>query len=88
MPLLFSPAAPTPPMLPLPPQKGSRKTRRNPMPHKAIARGDANAKTGPATRRADDLRPGFDPANLRRCPGCGAMVYLWPCLACQRRSAA
>ncbi len=26
--------------------------------------------------------PGFDLANLRRCAGCGALVYLWPCLAC------
>ena len=30
----------------------------------------------------DDTPPGFDPANLRRCAGCGALVYLWPCLAC------
>jgi hypothetical protein len=30
----------------------------------------------------DDDPPGFDLANLRRCSGCGALVYLWPCLAC------
>ena len=30
----------------------------------------------------DELRPGYEPANLRRCRGCGALVYLWPCLAC------
>jgi hypothetical protein len=30
----------------------------------------------------DDTPPGFNPANLRRCRGCGALVYLWPCLAC------
>jgi len=30
----------------------------------------------------DDPPPGFDPANLRRCGSCGALVYLWPCLAC------
>ncbi|WP_254512814.1 helix-turn-helix domain-containing protein [Anatilimnocola floriformis] len=30
----------------------------------------------------DDAPPGFDPANVRRCCGCGALVYLWPCLAC------
>ncbi len=29
-----------------------------------------------------DQPPGFDPASLKRCPSCGAMVYLWPCLAC------
>ncbi len=30
----------------------------------------------------EETPPGFDPANLRRCRGCGAIVYLWPCLAC------
>jgi hypothetical protein len=36
----------------------------------------------------DDLNVGFQPANLRRCPGCGGMVYLWPCLGCGQRRAA
>jgi hypothetical protein len=30
-----------------------------------------------------DTPPGYDPANIRRCQGCGSLVYLWPCLACQ-----
>jgi hypothetical protein len=30
----------------------------------------------------NDPPPGFDPANIRRCRTCGALVYLWPCLAC------
>lgn len=30
----------------------------------------------------DDRPPGFNTANIRRCQGCGALVYLWPCLAC------
>lgn len=30
----------------------------------------------------DDSPPGYDPAQVRRCRGCGALVYLWPCLAC------
>ena len=30
----------------------------------------------------DEGPPGFDPANIRRCRGCGALVHLWPCLAC------
>jgi len=30
----------------------------------------------------DDAPPDYVASNLRRCPGCGAMVYLWPCLAC------
>lgn len=35
----------------------------------------------PAAEQNDEP-PGFDLANLRRCSGCGALVYLWPCLAC------
>ena len=31
----------------------------------------------------DDAPPGFEAKNLLRCPECGAMVYLWPCLACR-----
>lgn len=30
-----------------------------------------------------DTPPGYDPRKIRRCPGCGSKVYLWPCLACQ-----
>jgi|GEM_PF-5870458 len=29
-----------------------------------------------------DDPPFFDAANLRRCRGCGSLVYIWPCLAC------
>lgn len=29
-----------------------------------------------------DAPPGYDPTNVHRCRGCGALVYLWPCLAC------
>jgi hypothetical protein len=32
---------------------------------------------------ADDGPPDYVATNLRRCPGCGAMVYLWPCRACE-----
>jgi hypothetical protein len=31
----------------------------------------------------DDAPPDYVASNLRRCPGCGAMVYVWPCLACR-----
>lgn len=31
----------------------------------------------------DDAPPDYVARNLQRCPGCGAMVYLWPCLACR-----
>jgi hypothetical protein len=31
----------------------------------------------------DDAPPDYAPENLQRCPDCGAMVYVWPCLACR-----
>ena len=31
----------------------------------------------------DDCPPDYVAQNLRRCPGCGAMVYVWPCITCQ-----
>lgn len=31
----------------------------------------------------DDAPPDYAATNLRRCPGCGAMVYVWPCLGCR-----
>jgi hypothetical protein len=34
----------------------------------------------------DDAPPDYIAANLRRCPGCGGMVYQWPCLTCQLRA--
>jgi len=35
----------------------------------------------------DDAPPEYVPLNLRRCAGCGAMVYLWPCIACKLATA-
>lgn len=35
----------------------------------------------------DEGPPQFVARQLRRCPGCGGMVYLWPCLACQTQAA-
>lgn len=32
----------------------------------------------------DDSPPDYVAQNLRRCPECGAMVYLWPCIACSQ----
>ena len=34
----------------------------------------------------DDAPPDYIAANLRRCTGCGGMVYQWPCLTCQLRT--
>jgi hypothetical protein len=31
----------------------------------------------------DDAPPDYTSANLRRCTGCGGMVYHWPCIACE-----
>jgi len=70
------------------PAVGPAAPRRKPKRHKSLPLPAADADAGPARRQAEDLGPGFDAANLRRCPGCGGMVYLWPCLACQHRNAA
>lgn len=43
-----------------------------------------NAETAPAA----DHPPGYDPANIHRCLGCGSLVYLWPCLACSLKESA
>jgi hypothetical protein len=34
----------------------------------------------------DDAPPDYVATNLRRCQGCGGMVYQWPCLTCQLRA--
>jgi hypothetical protein len=31
----------------------------------------------------DDAPPDYRADNLRRCGGCGAMIYVWPCIACR-----
>jgi hypothetical protein len=38
---------------------------------------------GDADMPEDDGPPDYVARNLRRCTGCGAMVYVWPCLACR-----
>jgi hypothetical protein len=35
---------------------------------------------------SDDRPAGFDQECLNRCRGCGARIYLWPCLVCEVRS--
>jgi hypothetical protein len=30
-----------------------------------------------------DAPPGYRASNLNRCPTCGGLVYLWPCLGCR-----
>lgn len=36
----------------------------------------------------DDRPAGFEEQCLNRCRGCGATVYLWPCLQCELRTRA
>jgi hypothetical protein len=36
----------------------------------------------------DDRPAGFDSECLNRCRGCGASIYLWPCLQCELRAKA
>jgi hypothetical protein len=31
----------------------------------------------------DDAPADYEPSRMKRCGGCGAIVYLWPCLACE-----
>ena len=50
---------------------GDRKLRRQPL--------------GDIELPEDDPPPGYEARNMRRCHGCGGMVYLWPCLTCQLR---
>jgi hypothetical protein len=35
----------------------------------------------------DDAPPDYVATNLRRCGGCGAMIYVLPCIACQLATA-
>jgi hypothetical protein len=37
---------------------------------------------------ADDGPPDFEAGKMRRCTGCGGMVYQWPCLTCEHRELA
>ena len=35
---------------------------------------------------SDERLAGFDPECLNRCRGCGARIYLWPCMQCEIRA--
>jgi len=44
----------------------------------------ANGSRQPSRIAVDDDHPLRDEMlSARRCPGCGALVFRWPCLACQ-----
>jgi hypothetical protein len=36
----------------------------------------------------DDAPADYQSQDLRRCSSCGAMVYVWPCLACRESTSA
>ena len=46
----------------------------------------ATGQWKPATQREDPLAELEQSAT--RCPGCGGLVYHWPCLACELRAKA
>jgi hypothetical protein len=57
---------------------------------------ETDGNTNPTRKRGtdpnDDLPEDDGPAdyqaqNLRRCPGCGAMIYVTPCIACRMANA-
>jgi hypothetical protein len=37
---------------------------------------------------SDERPAGFDQECLSRCRGCGARIYLWPCMQCEVRAKA
>jgi DNA-binding transcriptional regulator LsrR (DeoR family) len=37
---------------------------------------------------SDERPAGFDTECLNRCRGCGARIYLWPCMQCEIRAKA
>lgn len=49
---------------------------------------DNGTRSVPTTLPEDDAPPDYVATNLRRCQGCGGMVYQWPCLTCQLRARA
>jgi hypothetical protein len=58
---------------------------RDESPHAEPTR-DANAPEYPPDLPEDDAPPDYVATNLRRCAGCGGMVYQWPCRTCLLRS--
>lgn len=48
-----------------------------------INRGKDRPKRPSKPLELDDLPPGYDPSQIKRCNGCGNQVYLWPCLKCR-----
>jgi hypothetical protein len=63
--------------------------RRTGLSRRTIARIAAQGRRELTAADIHDDRPaGFDQDCLNRCRGCGARVYLWPCLQCELKAKA
>ena len=62
-------------------------TRRTGLSRRTISRLAKEGRRKITAADISDERPaGFDPECLNRCRGCGARIYLWPCLQCEIRA--
>jgi hypothetical protein len=62
-------------------------TRRTGLSRRTIARIAAQGRRQLTAADIHDDRPaGFEAECLNRCRGCGARIYLWPCLQCELRA--
>jgi hypothetical protein len=64
-------------------------TRRTGLSRRTISRLAKEGRRKLTAADISDERPaGFDQECLSRCRGCGARIYLWPCLQCEVRAKA
>ena len=64
-------------------------TRRTGLSRRTISRIAKEGRRKLVAADISDERPaGFDPECLNRCRGCGARIYLWPCMQCEIRAKA
>ncbi len=62
-------------------------TRRTGLSRRTIARiAKAGRRKLVAKDISDEHPAGFEAECLNRCRGCGARIYLWPCMQCELRA--
>ena len=62
-------------------------SRRTGLSRRTVARIAAQGRRQLTAADIHDDRPaGFEAECLNRCRGCGARIYLWPCLQCELRA--
>src|SRR4051812_4658004 len=67
----------------------SQVARRTGLSTRTIARIAAGGRRQLTAEDIHDDRPaGFDGECLNRCRGCGASIYLWPCMQCELQARA